>query len=183
MSVSSPLVKPFSFKTIPGLEGGASDCHVVDAGAVPTAADCVLGGCTARGGYGVSFGHVSRVSSPTEDEPDEPLLSCSASVASTSVSLLLTDLDRMALASGSITLSFSSSLMKPSFFKLSQGLEGEAAWQRGGATAIGSTNIPDTSNVNDVAGGLDAKEPPDRGPVARAQVYPSTNAYCRRLRG
>ena len=71
------------------------------------------------------------------------------------------------MASGSSTLSFSSSLMKPSFFKLSQGLEGEAAWQRGGATAIGSTNISDTSNVNDVAGGLDAKEPPDRGrPVA-----------------
>ena len=52
--------------------------------------------------------------------------------------------------------------MKPSFFKLSQGLEGEAAWQRGGATASGSTNISNTSNVNDVAGGLDAKEPPDR---------------------
>ena len=118
VSVSSPLMKPFSFKIIPGLEGGTSDRHVVDAGAVSTAAECVLGGCTAGDGCGVSFGRVPRVSSPTEDEPDEPLLLCSTLVASTSVSLLLIDLDRMAQASGPSTRSFSPSPIKPSFYNV-----------------------------------------------------------------
>ena len=71
---------------------------------------------------GVSFGRVPRVSSPTEDEPDEPLLCCSASVASTSVSLLLTGLDRMALASGPSTLSVSPSPIKPSLHKMRKGV-------------------------------------------------------------
>jgi hypothetical protein len=39
--------------------------------------------------------------------------------------------------------------MKPSFFKLSQGLEGEAAWQRGGTTASGSTNISEMINISE----------------------------------
>ena len=67
---------------------------------------------------GVSFGRVPRVSSPTEDEPDEPLLLCSTLVASTSVSLLLIDLDRMAQASGPSTRSFSPSPIKPSFYNV-----------------------------------------------------------------
>ena len=60
----------------------------------------------------------NSTNTPTEDEPDEPLLLCSTLVASTSVSLLLIDLDRMAQASGPSTRSFSPSPIKPSFYNV-----------------------------------------------------------------